>query len=99
MREAGNIQQGDNEIVYPKGGVKVARYSKQAYVDVAQVIHDKITPGIGKIVAQHDPTGLLFDGFQDDMVEMITAYFADMFSRDNPRFDGFRFNDAARGRK
>jgi len=73
--------------------IPTQRWAKGDYEAAAQVIRE-----IDAGMQEYDPTGLC-DGIRDAIIELIIARFANLYSLDNPRFDGFEFNDAARGRK
>lgn len=77
-------------IPVPAPTIDARHFSAKHYEAVARVIVE-IEAGLPGCLYQDHPT--------DEIMELITARFANLFSLDNPKFDGFRFNNVARGRK
>lgn len=73
-------------------------YSKGLFVDLANVVKD-IEAGLQeiKVVPWKDLT--TDKQCRDQIVELVIARLALMCSRNNPRFDSFKFNAACRNRK
>jgi hypothetical protein len=71
----------------PDTGARASRYSARHYNDAAGIVCE--------IDAGLEALGYALPA-RNDICELVRARFAHTFAQDNPKFDSFRFSNAAR---